>query len=724
MPTDENKSCFDKLLDALISALPENKLLRFIREHCRQNIKGVNSEWVYSKILSEAKIYEKTSAITQSGQNVELLSKKLDWEYILNNKKEEGDKKGKYTDYRIRQVELYNFRKYPAKPIENKLPFGINFCDKDNNPTSSVIMGTNGIGKSSIYNAIEFVFRSKISEIDFRDYGEIEKKKRDNDAIIKDFIQNWKDTTGNPNVRLLTQTGFFSLSKLFVRSNLFYKPYVQNFFFVSNQEILEMGQMKYENGVKNSFRQVVADAFDLGEIIYFCRMLRMLSLKNDQRFDNEPIDREKLIGEIDTTKTLLSNETELYFSDDRETKLKLFKQNSSKINDFCKNMSDFFFTTEGELTHELFHVFFEKLKSLLQKSDELLNAILKENSEISVDGLFIQLKRNNDSVVGEVQNILVYKNLNFQLFDKIEKLSEDEKIQYKQNFTRIIKILKNTQRSLQDYYNNRLVIIEGYEAMQKSIPSNQKKRADIVNSLIENVEKLYNIKGGITLTEKENYSKIKKDAREIYDLIAEDVACKFKEKYEPIIEPIRDVLKKFSLDEDDIKVEWKHDCRTIDSGNNVCGSYLSIDIFKEGIEKPISPKKYLNTFRYQLFGIMLKIILSFQIKKQLKINVPIVLDDMFYATDFHNRKDIGKLIEVIFETHDAMFEKETDLSDLQLIFFTHDDLVFNAIQRAVMLYNYRTSDKKIPVKFSQLLGYEDAEKCDNNAINNLVFNYD
>ena len=83
----------------------------------------------------------------------------------------------------------------------------------------------------------------------------------------------------------------------------------------------------------------------------------------------------------------------------------------------------------------------------------------------------------------------------------------------------------------------------------------------------------------------------------------------------------------------------------------------------------------------------------------LNLNFPIVFDDVFYSSDFTNRNKVRHFIENIYAVHHKLFGKN-EQQELQIIFFTHDDLLLDAIRSATVeerhviyarLFDYRES---------------------------------
>ncbi len=147
--------------------------------------------------------------------------------------------------------------------------------------------------------------------------------------------------------------------------------------------------------------------------------------------------------------------------------------------------------------------------------------------------------------------------------------------------------------------------------------------------------------------------------------------------------------------------------------------YVPYLILKNGDEiQKIAPDKYLNSFRYKLFCLMLKIAITISYRVQNKQNYPLIIDDIFYVSDYENRNNFSSFVRKIFE----LFEKYTQDLPLQLIIFTHDSLIFRSSMDAI----YRMGQPYISTtKFAKLFAPEDRDSApsfdnSNNRFWNLV----
>ena len=93
-----------------------------------------------------------------------------------------------------------------------------------------------------------------------------------------------------------------------------------------------------------------------------------------------------------------------------------------------------------------------------------------------------------------------------------------------------------------------------------------------------------------------------------------------------------------------------------------------------------------------------------------------MLDDIFYASDFHNRRNIKHFVKAILTAYKSIFEN----GKLQLVIFTHDELVFKSITDEIK--EFHKNDYRKYFMFHSLLPHKEAAPDSNFEISNLVFN--
>lgn len=97
-----------------------------------------------------------------------------------------------------------------------------------------------------------------------------------------------------------------------------------------------------------------------------------------------------------------------------------------------------------------------------------------------------------------------------------------------------------------------------------------------------------------------------------------------------------------------------------------------------------TPAEYLNSFRYRLFAVSLKIALSFYFMRSNKCLLPIVIDDVFNASDFENTINIESFVNRIYETYQKFVRCK---QSLQLIMLTHDEMVLEGFRNGTKIHS-------------------------------------
>lgn len=103
------------------------------------------------------------------------------------------------------------------------------------------------------------------------------------------------------------------------------------------------------------------------------------------------------------------------------------------------------------------------------------------------------------------------------------------------------------------------------------------------------------------------------------------------------------------------------------------------EVFEEG--KEFTPAEFYNSFRYKLYCISVKVSLAFMTMKTCNIIAPLVFDDVFTASDFDNTVNINRFFELILKSFVNLGLGSEQ--DLQIIMFTHDEIVLNSMTRTM-----------------------------------------
>jgi hypothetical protein len=115
------------------------------------------------------------------------------------------------------------------------------------------------------------------------------------------------------------------------------------------------------------------------------------------------------------------------------------------------------------------------------------------------------------------------------------------------------------------------------------------------------------------------------------------------------------------------------------AGEDITKQVIVAQIIDKRTGELITPDLYFNTFRYKLFALMISLSLALATRQKYKINLPLVMDDLFSGSDFVSKNSFSEfLIKVI-----QLFNKYTPELPLQFILFTHDDVIFRSAMDAI-----------------------------------------
>jgi hypothetical protein len=182
----------------------------------------------------------------------------------------------------------------------------------------------------------------------------------------------------------------------------------------------------------------------------------------------------------------------------------------------------------------------------------------------------------------------------------------------------------------------------------------------------------------------ENLESIKKEIRTFN--------IKFNEKKDKIVAaaffPMKDIIEQimndFISEDEKIKLDIsleKHNT-TIDQVEYT-SELISAKIVDIATGKKTTPDIFFNTFRYKLFCLMISLSIALATRKKYNINLPLVMDDLFFASDYISKNSFA----VFFQKIIRLFDKYTPDVPLQFLLFTHDDVIFRSAMDAVYEYH-------------------------------------
>jgi ABC-type cobalamin/Fe3+-siderophores transport system ATPase subunit len=606
------------------------------------------------------------------------------------------------------------FKYYPEK--KGDYLYGASFADIANdNPKSALILGNNGVGKTSIYQIIEYLFRKQIGEALLRDYGNKQKLKEDKEKCYGEYLPNKE--YGNDEIRAEIETKSnrkLDINNLLITGFPTLRECLQNLFFISDYEIYKLGRLKYENGGKNSFRKFMADSLDFGELAWFNRLICKLCVYDDfsseSKVDDKSADVETKNREEQNIKSYKEAIKQLSHLQQDRLERYILHVKQSKHNDYIIFLYSLI-SAVRQLNQNYNPHNIADLKNEYKKFDLYIDSINKENEIIRDITLFNSLLKHNQDLLSYLNTLkskILFDHVDIEVLRlQCNQFLAETQLPHNKRFITneyiderkaiIADITKKIQGENIDELLDKLIgSVKNYTLSEKNISDEEKTMDDtIFKNTVINV--------------------IKQEAKEIYDIINDKITAHFNESVEEIEDIINKVMRHFL--NDDETFEWIHEDLTI-TDTEFKPRYLSLSINKMENERnsKMGVKRYFNTFRYHLFCILLVIAASFAVKKKLKVNIPIVIDDIFHANDFTNRTKIQKLVNTIIDSHDDIFGNDPSM-ELQLIIFTHDDLIFNSIKKIL--------EKKGRQNFGfyRLLGYEQAKEDHAKELNNILYEY-
>ena len=673
------------------------------------------------------------------------------------------------------EISFENFRKFPGKG-DNQYPYGVSFkySPEDENPCSAIILGVNGVGKSSVYQGIEYIYRKEIGEARLRDYG----KREDTEAgKFKRYMSNW--TCNDVNVKMWvngSQKEFTNEIPLQAEQGVL-SNCLKYGFFISEYEVIRLGQMKIEHGGHDSLRMQIANALDMGELNWLNRLVYKLAIYQSNIKVEENISSEEIDAKRDTIKRNNEFFTHIDFLmnlKSGEQSLKNFLYNlpevltmpdvnktiehANKIIHLASIISEFTLSTGKKNISDTTPIGLNSERKIITQLDNLVRALnniheLREKIDAEIkyikDSLPLQNLRFKDEYI---HNIL--KQIDDDFYNVIDHIQKD-----KDNAVPItisgLNALKNNCREILSFITMELIPtlpkwekerneLIGALQLSKIIETyNTYSSKELINRVKENDQLAKEIHA-LELAQKEYQDRIsqynliqciKLDAYQIYKIINKKISSKLQEEVSRINRDIIQNIMSHFLSEDE-ELIWTWDNMLIKEENGKYtpatdskeNKYLACMIQDKTSGSTISVKKHFNTFRFHLFNTILNMAFSFAVMEKLKVKLPIMLDDIFYASDFHNRRNIKHFVKAILTAYKSIFENGKDNSEqpdkigskLQLVIFTHDELVFKSITDEIK--EFHKNDYRKYFMFHSLLPHKEAAPDSNFEISNLVFN--
>lgn len=516
-------------------------------------------------------------------------------------------------EYLFKSISIKGIKKIPRSDTYMRLNLSNNEI-----PVSTIIMGENGVGKSSFYGAMEYIGMGEMNTA--RIYNQQK----------EEYIRNIFSITPDVSAVLKTTHSDLSLNIAAPKSNCFPS------FYISEWDIHELGKMP--DFGPYIFSQLGVQDFNL--------LLSLLIAARDKL-------SESIVSRNALRDTIQRGSIEI------EALKLIIAYKGIKTTEEIKNLVD-------DKVYELPKVLANN--RLVNNTEELISHF---EEEINTD-LAYHHYRNACNVVSDSYVTAAIEDLKKVVFQhrKTPFWGSKDNIKYKidqckrriNDFNAFKRSLRDEISYLLDTYTDPLPNLIEYSFNQMTILSKH------IQEWQNNLE--YNI-----MKDADDLDKTMCYLEETIGVLEtrfNELVSKWKDE---IIQPIlRSLLAEYLKDENEtVEILYNENQRSMSAGLVVTKAN---DLGTETTAR-INPRAYFNTFRFKMFAISLKVALACCAKSIYNVNWPIVIDDVFNSTDFSNRSRMGDYIERICKTYDKL-DKVKDMR-FQLIFFTQDDVIGDAV---------------------------------------------
>lgn len=679
-------------------------------------------------------------------------------------------------DFRLKSVRLANVRGIPES--KNSVKYGFDLFE-DEQIQNAVFLGPNGTGKSSLFDAIEFIYSHEVAEKKLR-------VKNPESLNENDFLKYLEHFNEAPECEIETPSGKFSLRNRMFKTDEELKTIYPDTHFISDYDIYKKGQLNYlgKNDDSESFHLLIASSLGLQDYLDFTNLLKSISTYRRAKESN---DRNKLIANRNNlTEEIKKNQEQIAFKSEKIKELR--ESSSDNVNEDSREKlaatiaaiksTSFSFSFDKIQYQKIFESYRNaqevflglSVNQNLQTEAQFLslglelinhseNCPLCENSKSSVPDIkkkiekrileikeFETASNNLETSIRNIHNSVKEILTNIQSTGRTLKIEVDritavsELAEIHRNGRELIELLADETRALMEVDEAISKILSSNEvlskkdaeiskllktkdailfvdiantppAIEKFTTIRQKRIAEIeatftssqnaitpkqqiviLESEIKNHQSTVNINGQqIRSLERDienltktitTVSEIKTGAGEFAKLLDIEVNKLVANSFEPIKETIEEILTEYLIEEN-VSLQIRLDKRQLTDDPESTITTILAEIQRENAQtgelEVHSPSKYFNTFRFRLFCTMVSISVVVAARKSSGINLPLVLDDVFYASDYQSKTTFKQFILTVIN----IFRKFNNEMPLQLILFTHDELVFDSALDAI-----------------------------------------
>ena len=617
---------------------------------------------------------------------------------------EEREAQSEFNDNRFLYLGVRNLKKFPANANEKdvmKSPYyGVSFC-KDNNPVSSVFLGANGSGKTSLYAALEFLGMGKANTALVRGYSKLvgETAMSSSRGLVADqseFLVNAVSGLTQADIRLARINTLESCDNLREYSK---KPgrVVPDTFYCSDYDVRQLEASR-------DYSLFFVNQLGLGPLYNMLQQLYYTRYYLDERIADYERERGTVTSSSKIDYELRALADQFIFG------LTILKQPAKDYDEVTQSLSHSLYLQEVVEHSDLG----------IQDPNELEHRWMADSKrirkEVSKLGEEDWYNESLLKIYGEVnQNISLVHDKYRCDFNQVDPITKEK---MRDCFKRLlflrIELHKRVQAFIKspiDFEDKDLYLKRCDERMRKVVEAN--RRIDDFKPLEEKFERV--------VVNKELREKSIKELTQLIGFVENELTALLMGWQDKIEGAIRELLTNYFLDGDDNlnisftfhPFEFKRDgegksLMDIESVDRIVEEFVKFRFEivcpagkgnVSGQEnRPIHPRGYLNTFKFKLFCVAMKLALCCVAKKIYNMNYPLVIDDVFDASDFDNRISIKEFALEMVSQHDMLMCE--DRYNLQIIFFTQDDLVASQMEKGLVLGCGRES-----VKFGHIFDY-------------------
>lgn len=557
---------------------------------------------------------------------------------------------------------IKNFRKY-GETIDKQY-FGLKFQDSNVRQDSNVehapqrsiyvLLGDNGSGKSSLFDAMEYLCTGQVSEAVYR---KIEKKK---------FVQH--DSSAEMEIEISTLSQNLSLA---TNSSLLAEFDLRRFFFSENS-IMDSSNFKSLESVEDDISDIDDNwynffAYAIGLDTDFVDFI--FDQKSDSLFERLCLFLERIKkmmttdshGEAQSFEQLLIDKATFPSDEDKERLIEFRDGLNDKLAELNQNSFDI-----DEIKYDI-----DVIESPVRTLIRIQKIQALRDFQRQLNDLF---PNNRQSTKASSEPLSLSK----KDMDKSSKRPDEHQVDAQVIKPKLISLLQETVNRLNIVIDSSVsnFDLSSIIDIKHQIEARQHVREQLAFYSLtpEAINDLL-----LKLHEFRDNAK-----KEINQAISEIIDSEFKRSIEKMFHHI------FLFAKETFLFDISH----------IADERISVTV------NGLSVHKYFNTFRYRLFYLTIQAAINLAKMKREQFSFPMVLDDIFYANDYKNKRQLFHFFNVLKDEAKRLLPT----LPFQLIFFTHDDQLFSTLHRN------KEWSQDLNVNFSRLIDYDEFRQIESQYV--------